>query len=208
MTARSVSKICVVDGCESRLIQGHGLCHVHYMRLRRTGSVQLPVRPPTVLEQPSLFWDRVRVTDSDQCWTWQDSLDYNGYGVLWMPEYKKTYRAHRVAFYLHYGHWANPVTRHTCDNPPCCNPAHLLAGTVAENNQDKVDRNRQAKGRALNVAKLTEDQVREIRKRGVLYATGSGKGSPNSQRALAAEFGVSRPIIRLILKNELWRHVT
>lgn len=41
-----------------------------------------------------------------------------------------------------------PCILHRCDNPPCIEPAHLWAGTVAENNRDKA-----AKGRHHNQRK-------------------------------------------------------
>lgn len=34
------------------------------------------------------------------------------------------------------------VVRHTCDNPRCINPAHLMLGTQIDNIQDMLDRNR------------------------------------------------------------------
>lgn len=34
---------------------------------------------------------------------------------------------------------------HTCDNPPCVNPAHLFMATPAENTADMVRKGRQAK---------------------------------------------------------------
>jgi DNA invertase Pin-like site-specific DNA recombinase len=88
---------------------------------------------------------------------------------------------------------------HSCDNPPCCNPAHLRAGTQKENIEDAVERDRLARGRALPQAKLTEAAVREIRRR-------SGEG--RSQRAVAAEFGVSHDTVGKILRGKRWTHVT
>ena len=55
------------------------------------------------------------------------------------------------------------VIRHTCDNPVCINPKHLLSGTPAENSLDRSVRQR------TNIAKLTPEQVRELR---TLHATG------------------------------------
>jgi hypothetical protein len=52
--------------------------------------------------------------------------------------------AHRVAFEQTWGITLRPgqVVRHTCDNPPCINPLHLIVGTVGDNNRDIVERGR------------------------------------------------------------------
>lgn len=38
------------------------------------------------------------------------------------------------------------IILHSCDNPECINPAHLSAGTPADNSNDMVKKGRQAKG--------------------------------------------------------------
>ena len=64
------------------------------------------------------------------------------------------------------------VSRHTCDVRNCINPAHILSGTIGDNNRDTWARGRHPlsgfvvtqKGEKHRSAKLTVDQVREIRK--------------------------------------------
>lgn len=51
-----------------------------------------------------------------------------------------------MAYELTKGHIpAGMIVMHTCDNPPCCNPSHLVLGTQAENLADM-----RAKGRGVN----------------------------------------------------------
>lgn len=88
---------------------------------------------------------------------------------------------------------------HTCDNPPCCDPDHLFLGTLQDNTDDMVAKGRQAKGSTHGMAVLTETQVTDIRS---IYAIGR-----TSQKALAARFGVSRPMIAQILRGENWKHL-
>jgi len=83
------------------------------------------------------------------------------------------------------------VAMHSCDNPPCCNPAHLRAGTKADNSQDAS-----RKGRMHHV--LTVEQVVAI-KRGLLAGRSPG--------SLARENGVTRTSIRNIVEGRSWRHV-
>lgn len=104
---------------------------------------------------------------------------------------------HRLAYAEHNGldvfAMGDVVIRHTCDNPRCINPRHLLAGTQAQNMQDKVQRGRIPKGEAHKRAKLTDLQVGEIRR---LYTL---KENRPSQRTLAVQYGVSqRQILRIV----------
>lgn len=77
---------------------------------------------------------RVTITPSG-CWEWNGKRS-QGYGVT--AEYGKEIKAHRVAFKIRHGRYPE-YTRHTCNNPPCCNPDHLKEGTHAENMQDYSD---------------------------------------------------------------------
>lgn len=84
------------------------------------------------------------------------------------------------------------VTRHTCDNPPCCNPAHLIEGTQAQNLADMVARGRSRTGERHHAARLTADQVAAIR------------ADPRPSRALAEEYGVGDRQIRKIRQGTRW----
>jgi hypothetical protein len=80
------------------------------------------------------------------CWPWTGWHDEKGYGRVNIGS--RTTHAHRLAFELAGGTIpTGHVVRHTCDNPPCCNPAHLRTGTVADNQRDMVARGRSTKGR-------------------------------------------------------------
>lgn len=79
------------------------------------------------------------------CWIWTRATDKKGYGKFGIGPKggNRSFFAHRVAFAL-----AGTIPPddlmacHQCDNPPCCNPAHLFLGTAADNLGDMA-----AKGR-------------------------------------------------------------
>ena len=93
------------------------------------------------------------------------------------------------------------IIRHTCDNPRCINPEHLLVGTYQDNMRDRQERNRQAKGVMQGSAKLTEADVRYIRK---VYTPRSRE---YGVRALARKFGMSFQPISAIVQGKAWTHV-
>ena len=102
-----------------------------------------------------------------------------GYGSLWANGRANV--AHRVAYELDIGEIPEGLhVLHRCDNPPCVNPRHLFAGTVADNAQD-----RDSKGRS-GLEKLTGAEVLRIRDR---LAGGA------SQQTVAGEFGVCQKTI-------------
>jgi hypothetical protein len=85
--------------------------------------------------------DNVYPLSAEVCWHWQGRRNKYGYGEIDIPGVRQTRNAHRVVFFLIHDRWPN-VVRHTCDNRPCCNPSHLIAGTIADNIHDMYERGR------------------------------------------------------------------
>lgn len=97
--------------------------------------------------------------------------------------------AHRVAYELHYGPIpAGLYVMHKCDNPKCVNFEHLSVGTRKENMADMVQKGRQRKS-AFSESDLS--QIMEMRVKGL------------TQREIAMTYGVSRPLISLLLSGKV-----
>ena len=135
------------------------------------------------------FWNNIDKRGPDECWEWQGPIDPNGYGVVLTR--RRPRRAHRVSYEIH----NSPIPKgkvicHACDNPPCCNPAHLWLGTQADNLADMYAKNRHSKTRTYTKkgekhhrSRFTDAQARQMRaeyqERGITL------------RAIALEYGVT-----------------
>jgi hypothetical protein len=86
------------------------------------------------------FWLRVDMSGgADACWPWTGRLDRWGYGMV---RYDGQHRpVSRVAHILRNGPIDGGLFAcHHCDNPACCNPAHIYAGTHQDNMDDRFVR--------------------------------------------------------------------
>lgn len=126
----------------------------------------------------SWFWKRVdRTGGPDGCWPWlgRTMTSRRGYGRL---VFKGRYvGAHRMALALVKGEPpdADMFACHACDNPVCCNPAHLWWGTHDENMADAV-----AKGRKRGAPrKIDLDECVALRATGLSYAALAERYSVN-----------------------------
>lgn len=104
---------------------------------------------PTPRPVATRFWSKVDASAGpDACWPWLGGRKAKGYGTFFIRRdppgrHGKLIQttAHRMAYQLTNGAIDDGlVVRHTCDNPPCCNPAHLIPGTIADNSRDAMER--------------------------------------------------------------------
>lgn len=137
------------------------------------------------------FWKAVDRKDPFACWEWKLYRDKRGYGSFTFGVIKQ--KAHRVAFALSNG-YLPPVVRHACDNPPCCNPRHLEAGSQQENMIDMAQRGRSTRGTYRGKVILSASDIDLIR----------NSREPNTH--LAKRLGVHHSTISAIRLGKSWKH--
>lgn len=138
----------------------------------------------------SRFWRLVSKGNPEQCWTWLGDTDKNGYGVFVFQGRKAG--AHELALSFTTGERRLPDldTCHSCDNPPCCNPAHLRFDTRLSNVRDMQERGRAWNGSAA--PKLANADVVLMRRR---------RAAGARQQDLAAQFGVSISQVSMLVRG-------
>ncbi len=152
----------------------------------------------------AMFAQRVRVL-ANGCWEWTGTKVGAGYGRVCFGG------RHQLSHRLVYRLCVAPVTKtqevcHNCpggDNPACCNPAHLWVGTHTDNMRDCEAKGRNShpgrRGEQSGTAKLTEVDVREIRRRVAAGENG---------RVIAEEKGISRTTVSQIANRLRWGHLS
>lgn len=90
------------------------------------------------------FLSKVQAGQPDECWPWTSVRSRRGYGIFRMDHEREhfTISAHRAAWAIANGRVPEHGVLHHCDNPPCCNPAHLYDGTQKDNARDAIERGR------------------------------------------------------------------
>lgn len=160
------------------------------------------------------FWSKVNKDgpiirpDLGPCWVWTAATLEKGYGALHIkPENRRNSVRGHFAIGAHRFSWElinGPQPKgmqvcHKCDNPPCVNPDHLFLGTNADNVADMIKKGRQARWEKNGHAKLTLEQVREIRR---TYVPRKGM-----LRIFATQFSVSVGAIHGVLFGGNWKGI-
>ena len=139
-----------------------------------------------------------KYTKGDGCWEWQAYKDRQGYGRFSIRRVARL--AHRISYELYVGKIPDGLCcLHRCDNPACVRPDHLFLGTQDENVYDRDVKGRGPIGEKHGSAKLTEEQVMDIR---AMY----GKGK-TTQTKIAEMFGVDQHTISSIVLLKTWAHL-
>ena len=156
------------------------------------------------------FWARVAIQeDQDACWLWQAGMNskVNGYnyGIFWVNGGNTL--THRFALSVFNGVLVSDEldVLHNCDNPPCCNPNHLRAGTHTDNMQDKIERGRGNFniGEDRPAAKLNDNLVRKIRH----FYRMREKYKKYTVAYMARLCDVDYSLIHMVVKDQIWKHV-
>ena len=162
-----------------------------------------PLLPYLTSKTRERFWSYVKVGRPDECWEWQGAGKPRGYGNFRLKSYTNA-TASRVAYAIANGEEPGQLlVLHSCDNPPCCNPAHLWLGTDLDNSNDKIAKGRfrsgSQKGAENGNATLDEAKVIDIWRR-------IQEGQSNVR--IAEAFNVTHSLISRIRHQLSWREVT
>lgn len=166
------------------------------------------------------LWARVERKTSG-CWEWTGARSNFGYGQLWIDGVRWT--AHRLAYVIESGQpvAAGMFVCHRCDNPPCCNPAHLFIGTNSDNIRDAASKGRlprgddyRAKQRAAMYAAIARlgtwgrkavplpaEVIEEHRRRGLSPTCAAGHAFDEFNTALGRDRNGVRRICRACMRN-------
>ena len=168
------------------------------------------IKSPPLMEYKEILKKRSDKNSvwNEKCLEWTGDLHYHyphGLVNCIFNGKKAHHPAHRISYWLHKGEIPKGIyVLHSCDNPKCINPEHLHLGTQKDNIRECIERGRAnheskgSKGVKHHKAKLSEDQVAEIRRLRSKGYTGL---------KLADMFNVSNPMIYYICNKKNWRHV-
>lgn len=141
------------------------------------------------------FWEKV--DKSNNCWEWQKACSPSGYGKsTWK---NKTWRSHRLAYFLTHGE-VPKLVMHTCDNRKCCNPSHLVDGTHRDNMKDMALKGRAFKPKGTKHSQSKYDDIKILTIR-TLHQAGF------TITNLANTMKINSGYISQIVHRKRWSHI-
>lgn len=127
---------------------------------------------PKPIDPVVRFWRKVDKRAAGECWPWLGGLQGKGYGQFYREKHRPV-GAHRYSWELANGRPVPPGMQvmHSCDNPPCVNPAHLSVGTCADNRRDCSDKGRNPGNPhgTRHPGKWSPDVIKAMRAQGMGY---------------------------------------
>ena len=188
---------CKISDCD-RPAHRVGLCSAHYGRKLKHGDPLLGGPLRCRVGAALRFVRTSAKAGADDCIEWPFATYDGGYGrVKWRGS---TTTASFAVCEL--AHGAPPTVdhqaAHSCNNRKCCNPRHIRWATPVENAQDRVLHGTWDEGKMLTNFVLTEDRVKDIRRK---------RAAGAKVRDLACEFNVGYGTIQRLCAGETWRWV-
>jgi len=144
------------------------------------------------------YADNVLIGDEEECWPWLGGRFKGGYGYFKCKALGPPMNASRAAWIIFHGEPGKSFICHTCDNRECCNPSHLFLGTPKENMEDCARKGRISHGIHRHNARLTDDDVREMRR---LRSEGA------KYTDLMARFGIAKSTVAHVISGDSWKRV-
>lgn len=139
---------------------------------------------------------RIKIDSKTGCWNWTKAL-IKGYARIGKKGEDSPLASRYVCKYLKGIDPKGNIVCHTCDNPKCVNPDHLFIGTTLDNFKDMRIKGRSARGERNTQAKLTEKEVKKIRK--LENELDSAK--------VAEIFDISKSTVLSIWSKKTWKHI-
>ena len=187
---------CEVEGCKAKVWQrtgGRFLCVSHAQRLRKYGAVDIYHQR---FRRKAKWIEENAGYAGDDCLRWPFDVSDHGRGTVQFNN--KSMSAPRGMCIVAHGPPPSPKHQaaHSCGNGHlgCMNPRHLSWKLPKENEADKITHGTIRRGSAINTSKLSEDDVRAIRK-----MIGKVSGAE-----IARAWGISTVMVSNIKTRKAW----
>jgi len=202
-------KLCSVPGCNN-ISKCQNFCSKHYQQFYNHGKITQELNyfidpdynkmnhSQSIINR---FFSRIICPEDfkNDCWEWIGTIEKDGYGVFSVNH--KQIRTHRFSWEYYYGLIPNDkLVCHKCDHTWCVNPYHLFLGSHQDNENDKVNKNRQVFGSKNGRSILTEDDVKNI-------LNDSLKRKYTSIIEISQKYNITKQMVRYIILGENWKHI-